>query len=155
MLGEEEIVNNFLHVVSLKHRLLRSPELQIGLWDTFLFQKTLMHDGIHDTSVALHRYIAMKLIGKRNKWRQEILKPPFPLLPPRGCVHTFLSTTPHVQDTLGKLAVPWLASAFLGLFHVAREEPAQNSALNKYPLCSTTALSIFQATCLSYSHWSY
>lgn len=151
MLGEEETVNNFLHVVSLKHGLLRSPELQKGLWDTFLFKETLMHDGIHGTSVALCRYIAMKLIGKGNKWSQENLKPPLPLLPPRECIHTFLST-PHVQDTLGKLAVSLLVSALLGLFHVALEKPAQNSALNKYPLCSTTALSVFQGTCLSCSH---
>lgn len=38
MLSEEETANGFLCVVSFKHRLLKSLELQKGLRDTFLLQ---------------------------------------------------------------------------------------------------------------------
>lgn len=46
-----------------------------------------------------------------------------------------------------RILVPWAASAILNLFHIALEESAQSSALNKHPLHSSTVLFVFQASC--------
>lgn len=143
-LGEEETANNFLCVVSFKQRLLKSLEFQKGPGGTFLLQEMLLHDDSHDTKVALHSYITMIQEAKGNRWRQEkhVSFIPFPIPPqlPEGAAIPSCALPE-------KITVPWLASAILNLFHVALDESAQSSALNKHPLHSFTVLFVFQASC--------
>lgn len=145
MLGEEETANTFLCIVSFKHRLLKPLEFQKGPGDTFLLQETLLHDDSHDTKVALHSYVTMKQQAKGNKWRQE--KHKSPLYPSLFLPHLPEGAAVPSCAVPEKIAVPWLASAILNLFHVALEESAQSSALNKHPLHSSTVLFVFQASC--------
>lgn len=71
----KKTANNFLCVVSFKHRLLQSPEFQKGPGDKFLLQVISLDDDSHDAKVVLHSYLTMKQESKGNKWRQEHKSP--------------------------------------------------------------------------------
>lgn len=146
-LGRQEIVNNFLRVLSFKHGPLRSTVFQERLGDTLFFQEMLLHDDSHDKSMTLYKYFAMKLIENGDEKILNIFWTLFHCsLAPQDTRTTscaFLLSRPP----WGSPQSSHLPLSLLNFFLISLEESAWSAALNKQLLCSSADLKVFQPTC--------